>query len=69
MLHLAYDCPAGVTTITARSNRGVLSLNPLDTGQFALYLFLFFGGQILNRLTVELQITNLNRSLPSRQSS
>jgi hypothetical protein len=54
---------AAVTTIAASRNSGVLAQNLLYTCLFTLYSFLFFGGQILNRLPVELQLANLNGSL------
>ena len=54
---------AAVTTIAASRDSGILGLNLNHTRLFTLYSFLLFGGQILNRLTVELQLANLNGSL------
>lgn len=51
------------TTIAATRNSAAGAGLDNHTGEFALYLFLFFGGQILDRLTVELQLANLNGSL------
>ncbi len=54
---------SAVTTIAASRNSGVLAHHPGSAGDFTLYLFLFFAGQILDRLTVELQLADLNSAL------